>query len=81
MVLNAMFNNISAILWRSCLLVEETGIHMESHRPVASHCQILSHNVASRTPCHEQDFKTCIDCTGNCKSNYHTITTMTAPRF
>jgi hypothetical protein len=25
MVINATFNNISAILWRSALLVEETG--------------------------------------------------------
>jgi hypothetical protein len=26
MVLNATFNNISAILWQSVLLVEETGV-------------------------------------------------------
>jgi len=26
MVFNATFNNISAILWRSVLLVEETGV-------------------------------------------------------
>jgi len=32
---NATFNNISVILWRSVLLVEETG---EKHRPAASHC-------------------------------------------
>ena len=31
---NATFNNISAILWRSVLLVEETGVHRENHRPV-----------------------------------------------
>jgi hypothetical protein len=42
MVLNATFNNISVISWRSVLLVEETG---ENHRPVASHWQTLSHNV------------------------------------
>jgi hypothetical protein len=34
MVFNATFNNISVILWRSVLLVEETG---ENHRPAASH--------------------------------------------
>jgi predicted component of type VI protein secretion system len=34
---NATFNNISAILWRSVLLVEETGVPIENHRPVASH--------------------------------------------
>ena len=36
-VLNATFNNISVILWRSVLLVEETGVPGENHRPVASH--------------------------------------------
>jgi hypothetical protein len=29
MVLNATFNNISAILWLSALLVEETGVPKE----------------------------------------------------
>ena len=37
MVLNATFNNISAISWQSVLLVEETGGPGENHRPVASH--------------------------------------------
>ena len=37
MVFNATFNNISAILWRSVLLVEETGVPRENHRPAASH--------------------------------------------
>ena len=37
MVLNATFNNISAILWRSVLLVEETGVPGENHRPATSH--------------------------------------------
>jgi hypothetical protein len=31
MVLNATFNNISVILWRSILLVEETGVPGENH--------------------------------------------------
>ena len=31
MVFNATFNNISVILWRSVLLVEETGIPRENH--------------------------------------------------
>jgi hypothetical protein len=34
MVLNATFNNISALSWLSVLLVEETGAHRENHRPV-----------------------------------------------
>ena len=37
---------ISVISWRSVLLVEETGVSVENHRPVASHRQNLSHNVA-----------------------------------
>jgi len=42
-VLNATFNNISVISWRSVLLVEETGGPRENHRPAASHWQTLSH--------------------------------------
>ena len=45
--------NISAILWRLVLLVEETGVPRENHKPKASHWQTLSHNVVSCTPCHE----------------------------
>ena len=37
MVFNATFNNISAISWRSVLLVEENGVPGESYRPVACH--------------------------------------------
>jgi len=37
-VLNATFNNISVISWRSVSLVEEIGVPEENHRPVASHC-------------------------------------------
>ena len=37
MVFNATFNNISVIPWWSVLLVEETGVTGENHRPVASH--------------------------------------------
>ena len=53
MVFNATLNNISVISWKSVLLVEETGVPRENHRPVASHCQTLSHNVVSSTLCHE----------------------------
>jgi hypothetical protein len=45
MVLNPNFNNISAISWRSVLLVEETEVHGKNHRPAASHLQPLSHYV------------------------------------
>ena len=37
MVSNATFNNISVISWQSVLLVEETGVPGENHRPSASH--------------------------------------------
>jgi len=37
MVFNATFNNISVISWLSVLLVEETAVTGENHRPVASH--------------------------------------------
>jgi energy-converting hydrogenase Eha subunit E len=37
MMFNATLNNISVVLWRSVLLVEETGEPEENHRPVASH--------------------------------------------
>ena len=67
MVFYATFNNISAISWRSVLLVEETRVPVENHRSVTSHWQILSHNVVLSTPHHEP--------------NYHTITTTTAPTF
>jgi len=37
MAFNATFNNISVISWLSVLLMEETKIPGENHRPVASH--------------------------------------------
>ena len=61
MVFNATFNNISVILWQSVLLVEETGVPGENHRPVRNHWQTLSHNVVSSTP----------------RLNYHMIMTTT----
>ena len=37
MLSNTTFNNILVILWLSDLLVEETRVPRENHRPVASH--------------------------------------------
>jgi len=37
MVFNTTFNNISAISRQSVLLVEETAVSGENHRPDASH--------------------------------------------
>ena len=78
MVFNATFNNISVILWRSVLLVEETG---ENHRPVASNWQTLSHNVVHLArPRFVLTTSVVIgtDCICSCKSNYHTIMATTA---
>jgi len=43
-VFYATFNNISG------LLVEESGVLGENHRPATSHRQTLSHNVILSTP-------------------------------
>jgi hypothetical protein len=84
MVLNATFNNISVMSWLSVLLVEETGVPGENHRPVASHWQTLSQNVVHLTaPWSRFELTTSVvigtDYIGSCKSNYHTITATTAP--
>ena len=56
-----------------------TKVSTENHHHVASHWQILSHNVVSSTLGHERYSKLTTlvvigaDCTGSCKSNYHTI--------
>jgi len=55
MMYNAINNNISVILWRSVLLVGETGAPGENYRPAAPHRQTLSHNVISSTHRHERD--------------------------
>jgi len=47
MMFNATFNNISVMLWQSVLLVEESGVPGENHRPDASHWKTLSHYVVS----------------------------------
>jgi len=49
-VFYATFNNILVISWLSVLLVEETEVLVEKHRPAASHWQTLSHNVVSSAP-------------------------------
>ena len=71
MVFNATFNNISVISWRSVLLVEEAG---ENHRPVASHCPALSHNVVSST--HRQSVIRTHNVSGD---RHHAITTTMVP--
>jgi len=48
MVFNANFNNISVISWWSGLLLEETGVTRENHRPVTD--KLYHINVVSSTP-------------------------------
>ena len=77
MVINATFNNISVISWRSVLLEEETGVPWENHWTVASHWHTLSHNVEhlalTKIWTHNISGDTVIgtDCIG--KFNYHVI--------
>ena len=54
MVFNATFNNMSAMWWQAGILVEETGVPGEDHKPAASHLQPLSHTVESSIANHER---------------------------
>jgi hypothetical protein len=82
MVLNATFNNISVIWWRSVLLVEETGGPGENHRPVVSHWKTM---FMYTSPWSRFQLTTLVvigtHCIGSCKSNYHTITAKTTPHI
>jgi len=77
-MLKVTFNNISVISWQSVLLVEETGVPGENHRPVASHRQILSHIVVSSVSTHRYNYSERVVrycCAGrvnytNCSYNY-----------
>jgi len=65
--------------------VDETGVPGENHRPVASHRQTLLHNVVSSTSHLGFELTPLVvigtDYIDSCKSNYHTITTTTAPQM
>ena len=54
-VFNATFNNISAISWRSILLMEETGVPGKTTALSQDTDRFLSHNVISSTPRHNRD--------------------------
>jgi hypothetical protein len=77
MVFSATFNNISAISWRSVLLVEATGVPGENQWPVGSHRQTLSHNVVSGTP--RNELRTLVVIDTDYTGGNHTITNMTTP--
>jgi hypothetical protein len=45
MVFNTSFNNISAMSWRSVLMVDEIAVPGKNYRPAISHLQTLLHNA------------------------------------
>ena len=55
-VLNANFNNISVISWRSVLLLEEIGVNnLEKTTDLLQVTVTSSLNVVSSTPCHKRE--------------------------
>jgi len=76
MVLNATFNNISVISWRSVLLVEETGVHGKKPPTLTlsyngvhlALLEIRTHNISGDRHYY----------IGSSKSNYHLPTRITA---
>ena len=80
MVFNVTFNNISVLSWRSFLLVEETGVPGENHRPAASKLDlIMLYRVSFAWVGFELAMLVviCTDCIGRPTFNYHTIVTTT----
>ena len=47
------FDRVNGALYMAVVFVSR-GHQSTRRKPVASHCQTLSHNVVSSTPCHEQ---------------------------
>jgi hypothetical protein len=79
MVFNTTFNDISVISWRSVLFVEETEVHGESPRPVASHIMLYRVDLVWAVYKLLKLMVIGTDCIGSNKSNYHMITTMYGP--
>ena len=83
MVFNATYNNISAISWRSVLLVEETGVPGENHWAATNHKFTTQCCIEYTTPWTGFELTTlvviCTYCTGSYKSNYLMITITTVP--
>ena len=83
MVFNATFNNISAISWRSVLLVEETRVHGKKNTNLLQVTDKFYHIMLYTLPWSRFELTTSVvigtDCTDSCKSNYHMIMATTAP--
>ena len=79
-VFDTTFNKISVISY-PVLFMEETGVPGETHRPVASHWQTLSHNVIhiSLIEIRTTSVVMSTHCIGSCISNCHMITSTTVP--
>jgi hypothetical protein len=75
MVLNATFNNISVISWRSALLAEEsTDLSQVTDK--------LYHIMLYTSPWSRLELTSVVmdsGCRGSCKFRYHTITATTVP--
>jgi len=72
MAFNATFNNISVISWWSVLLEEQVTDKVDH---IMYHVHLAMNEVRTTTL-----VVIGTDCTDSCKSNYHMITTTTAPR-
>ena len=76
-VLNATFNTITFTSWQSILLEEETA-------DLSQVTDKLYHIMLFTSPWSRFELTMSkvigTDCIGSCKTNYHTITTTTAPR-
>jgi len=82
MVFNATFNNIVVVSWRSVLLVNESG-GPEKTINLSQVTDKLYHKMLYTSSWSRFKLITSVaigtDWRGSCKSNYHTITTMTTP--